>query len=270
MKKYILNFIRRLVGTQGLHQQFDVLNDKLDAFFISEYKASGAKRDKVVYTCMTGSYDKMIMHGYINFDYDYVCFTDDANLLQAKTYGVWQFRPLEYTKLDNTRNSRWHKIHPHILFPEYVESVWVDSNINVRTGYLFTSVINPTDYMKIQHHHERFCIYDEGKAVKNCHIENDTIVDKMLDFLKAEGFPRKYGLNDTSIIYRKHTDARIMKVMDEWWYFVENYSKRDQLSLSYVLWKNNLTLEAISFPSIRSDYKNFTYFAHAKSRPKIQ
>lgn len=46
------------------------------------------------------------------------------------------------------------------------------------------------------------------------------------------------GLTENNVIYRKHKDPRCIKVMEDWWYMVENYSRRDQLSLFYVLWKN--------------------------------
>ncbi len=54
--------------------------------------------------------------------------------------------------------------------------------------------------------------------------------------------------------------------MDEWWYYIENYSKRDQLSLSYVLWKNQVKIEDISIPNARIDDKNFKVFSHNPER----
>jgi len=37
-----------------------------------------------VYTCITGNYDVLPKHTYINTDYDYVCFTDNKKLLKKK------------------------------------------------------------------------------------------------------------------------------------------------------------------------------------------
>ena len=35
----------------------------------------------VVYTCLTGNYDTLREHKYLNKNWDYVCFTDDEKLL---------------------------------------------------------------------------------------------------------------------------------------------------------------------------------------------
>lgn len=38
----------------------------------------------VVYTCLTGGYDSLKEHRYIDNDWDYVCFTDNKELLAQK------------------------------------------------------------------------------------------------------------------------------------------------------------------------------------------
>ena len=73
----------------------------------------------VVYTCLTGGYDSLKEHRYIDNDWDYVCFTDNKELLAQKKCGIWEIRPLAYVGADNTRSSRYHKINPHKLFPDY-------------------------------------------------------------------------------------------------------------------------------------------------------
>lgn len=37
----------------------------------------------VVYTCLTGGYDSLKEHRYIDNDWDYVCFTDNKELLAS-------------------------------------------------------------------------------------------------------------------------------------------------------------------------------------------
>ncbi len=38
----------------------------------------------VVYTCLTGGYDSLKEHRYVDDDWDYVCFTDNKELLAQK------------------------------------------------------------------------------------------------------------------------------------------------------------------------------------------
>lgn len=63
--------------------------------------------------------------------------------------------------------------------------------------------------------------------------------------MKKAGFPEHYGLGENNILYRRHNEPALVRVMEDWWYFLENYSRRDQLSFVYVLWKNGFDIKAI-------------------------
>ena len=75
--------------------------------------------------------------------------------------------------------------------------------------------------------------------------------------------PKNYGLNETNILLRRHNVPQIIKLMDEWWSYIEKYTKRDQLSLSYVLWKNDISIDDISFKNARFDNGNFQFLDHS-------
>ena len=74
--------------------------------------------------------------------------------------------------------------------------------------------------------------------------------------------PENYGLNETNILIRNHLNPQIIAIMEQWWEFIEKYSKRDQLSFSYVLYKNNITVPSISFKNARLDFNNFDFVSH--------
>ena len=95
------------------------------------------KNKKAIYTCITNRYDNLFVHTYINNDWDYICFTDDKYLIDAKVYGNWIIKPLYNSNMDNTRINRWHKLHPHVILKEYDYSLWIDSNIDIKTSYIF-------------------------------------------------------------------------------------------------------------------------------------
>jgi len=95
--------------------------------------------------------------------------------------------------------------------------------------------------------------------------------DKMIDFLHKENFPDNYGLTENNLIYRKHNDSKIISMIEDWWYFIENYTKRDQFSFSYVLWKHGLKPQDIAIPNIRplvnsfridADHRKLSVFAN--------
>ncbi len=220
------------------------------------------KNTCVVYTCITNGYDNLIRHKFSAPDWDYVCFTDNAKLLKRGRVGRWQIRPLAYDKSDNTRNARWHKTHPHILFPDYQASLWIDSNGEILTPHVFDLVSRAGKSMLIPYHFSRDCVFDEAVEVVLCRKDTPENVNNMVFVLETNKMPRHYGLNETNVIYRHHNDAKIMELMNVWWDFIEKYSKRDQLSLSYVLWCANISVADISFNNARMDTVNFRFITH--------
>lgn len=228
------------------------------------------KKDKVIYTCFTGNYDSLQLQNYLDNSFDYVCFTDSSELLQYNNFGSWKIKPLSFSELDNTRNARWHKTHPHILFPDYSESIWIDGNINIISNYVFDEIQNRHNEILIPTHWKDNCIYKEIENVKNIIVPSggETIenVNKMLSFLNQNKFPANYGLNETNFIYRKHNTPEIITMMEEWWTFIKDFSKRDQLSLSYILWKHGINPNYIAIDNLRKRKDAVKFIQHKSSK----
>lgn len=249
-----INEIKKNVEDRFLIQKEEFLV-QLD--YIHNYET--LKKNKVVYSCVTGNYDSIPLYRYLNPDWDYVLFTDNEEILKFKNYGGWKVRKISHFENDNTKTNRWYKLHPNILFPEYDESIYIDANIFINAKDFFDEIeeksVNHT--ILIPRHPFLDCIYKEidRVLVEVCGIEkraDPEPVKKMKEFLEKENFPKNYGLNENNIIYRRHNDEKVIKIMDEWWFFLENYSSRDQCSLSYVLWKNNIKPEDIYLTNVRN------------------
>lgn len=216
----------------------------------------------VVYTCVTGEYDDLRDHAFIDPQWDYVCFSDcifTGDLLKLN----WKIKPLAFDSLDNVRNQRWHKLNPHLLFPEYDKSIYVDTNVNILDSVLFDDVklaIDNVSAISVAPHRDRNCIYDEFITCMALGKDNKQIIEKQKQLIYESGFPTMQGLFDCSIIYRKHHDDKIIALMNDWWWWVKNYSRRDQLSFTYVLWKHGITISHLSKTGYRkSDNIEFRY-----------
>lgn len=231
---------------------------------IAKYWKGYKKNKKVLYTCIIGDYDKLINHKFIAHDYDYICFTDNKDLLKQKTWGVWQIHPLAFTKLDNTRNNRWHKVHPHILFKEYVESIYIDGNINILTSYIFDFLKTIDKTFILPAHFSNTCIYSELDFIVKCNKDSLENIEKVRNFYKNERFPHNLGLGENNFLYRKHKDKRIIKIMELWWNMITNFSKRDQASLVYAMWKNKFDIRPCLIKNLRLDKDNFAVYSHIR------
>lgn len=240
-----------------------VLRKKIKKYF-KEIKEN--KPSKVIYTCFTGKdYDSINVNEYLDSSYEYICFTDNEEQIKKGYVGPWQVKPLVFTKLDNHKNNRYHKFFPNELFPEYEESIYVDTNIVFKNERLFYAAdkLSRTDvFLAIPPHRSRHCIYEELEQCIKVRKDKKETLEKHREFLEKEGFPHGIGLTENNVIYRKHNNPTCMKIMKEWWEMIEKHSKRDQLSLYYVLWKNGTEMTYLLDRAIKGDTENFQINHH--------
>lgn len=216
---------------------------------------------KVIYSAVVGNYDTVKQPQVIHPEYDYILF---SNTVKEDYVGVWQIRCIDYSNLDNTRIARYVKTHPIELLPEYETSVWMDSNICICTDYIYKRVEELIErYVVIStiQHNRRDCIYDEAFVIINYAYDKESIVIRQMNYLVKNGYERNLGLCETGVLFRKHT-PEVDYFNKEWWSLIDKYSKRDQLSFNYVLWKTKLNFEYL-LPEGKS-VRNVVDFKYAK------
>ncbi len=241
-------------------------------------KQHNGKNKGVIYTCITGGYDNLIQHNYQDLNWDYICFTDNEDLLKQRVVGHWTIEPLRFSLLDNVRNARWHKTHPHKLLSKYEYSIWIDGNINITGSLLFDKAkkcINENRILSVHQHPLRNCVYDEAIACMALKKDKKEIINTEIAVLKQLGFPENMGLNETNIMFRFHNHKKCIAIMEDWFEFIEKYSRRDQLSFNYVVWKNKYEMvnflgpcdvrhNPMNFLIVKSDNHNGSYVSNPK------
>lgn len=237
---------------------------------LSEYWENDARAHKtaVVYTCVTNGYDdvsKIAIPSYVNSEWDYVCFTDNKEQILKGRVGVWKMRPLSFARLDGTRNNRWHKFHPDVLFPDYNESIYIDANVDILTDWIFKEALRRNQDMLLPLHPHRKCIYQEYKMIMSQFMDDPELLLAERRVVKKSGMPKDYGMTENNVIYRKHNDSLVKKMMAECWDMVVRYSKRDQLCMSWILWKHGVRINDVAIPNVRHDIRDFHVFDHVRS-----
>lgn len=225
---------------------------------------------KVIYTCIVQDYDVLMQPHCISDDWDYVCFTDHPSSLSQSAAGVWEVRPLPRVLPSSVRTNRWHKMHPHLLFQDYDESIYVDGNVNILSRYIFDQIAKRDAPILLPQHFVRTCTYQEIEVLLQRDVTSNQDKALLLSqqrFLEQDGFPRDFGLSENNLIYRRHHEDRIMELMLDWWEMYEAYASRDQASLAYVFWKNGLSLRGHTFPNCRVNYRDFWVMKH---KPDLQ
>lgn len=220
----------------------------------------------VVYTAIFGKYDELPNNTFITDEYDYICFSDH----EIKS-DLWKTVLSVPIYDDPTRNSRKYKALPHRYLSNYEYSIWVDGNMKMvgDSRSLLNDYIFQT-YDHMQCFDKRNCIYEEAQAIfqlgQNNYNrtpergirnwkDNPFIIQDQINKYQSEGFPKNFGLAETSVVIRKHNDPSCIKLNEDWWIEMKYGSRRDQLSLNYVAWKNNFDIKYIP-----GDVRNNEYF----------
>jgi hypothetical protein len=192
----------------------------------------------VVYTAITRRYDDLRPPGVIDPELDYIVFADDQ---LPNPPHPWLRIGISDQHGEGSLASRFCKTHPHVFLPGYAISTWVDGAFQLRslTADAMETVIR-TGPIAFFPHPERSCAYDEATAVNALGLDSPENVDVVVGRLDAHGFPRRAGLVEAGFIIRDHHDNRVVQAMEEWWEMIRNGSRRDQVSVNFVLWKQGL------------------------------
>lgn len=191
----------------------------------------------VVYTCIWGRYDSILEPIFQNKKIDYRIITDQ----DIPNNSIWKKQELpkdiDYQKMSPIEINRLCKMLPHRIFPSYDFSIYIDGNIRIITD-LMPIISDMGSHTLGIHKYPVDCIYEmkniiiAGKRAKRKDVECQ--IKKYLE----EGFPKHYGAYECNILVRKHNDLECIDVMEKWWEeFNKTSSKRDQISLPYILWK---------------------------------
>ncbi|MFK8012618.1 MAG: glycosyltransferase domain-containing protein [Marinicellaceae bacterium] len=196
----------------------------------------------VVYTTITKGYDVLKDPLYQNNNFDFVCFTDDQ-YLESKS---WTIKTINTPVLDQVRQARYLKLHPHLYFSDYRYSIWVDGSLSINGNMmkLLEEVVKNAS-LGIYAHAKRNCLY---QAALNCidkKKDEANIIEKQMEHYSNLGYPKNNGLVASGVLVRDHHDETVIDLMHYWWKQIANHSRRDQLSFNYVCWKKNFSYYAI-------------------------
>ncbi|MFW5793780.1 MAG: glycosyltransferase domain-containing protein [Bacteroidota bacterium] len=223
---------------------------------------------KVVYTCLTGRYDALQDPLIKRNDWDYICFTDRTKEIKS---AIWDIRPIPFNHNNKTVLSRYPKLNPHLVLDDYQYSMYHDSNIQIAGDYLYEKaeeLIKNNSLISIPEHPLRNCVYQEAKVIKREGIESAKKIGQIISELQRNKFPHNMGLYENAIIFRKHMDLNIIKLSNTWWELFLKYVKRDQLTLTYLLWKNNIQCSNL-LPS-DTNMRNFSAISYQRHNRKIK
>lgn len=166
----------------------------------------------------------------------FVCFTDRP--LRSKHWEIVR----TVSPAAPTRASRTLKALSHRVFPGPVETLWIDA--------CFTLQADPRQFIGVGDfqnfvHPDRSRVAEEAEAVIRLGKAEAAAVRQQVAEYRAAGFdtdddPMR-ALSCNGIIYRAHT-PEVCRLNERWAEELARHTIRDQLSLDYAAWREDVAL----------------------------
>jgi hypothetical protein len=199
----------------------------------------------VIYTCMIGKYDNIQEPLFKPDNVDYIIVTDGHSPSSDTWKGIDVRTIKEVPPLDDSRVSRYVKLHPHLFLNDYDYSIYIDANIKtVGDMRYLIHLLNQYGFIANLHRH-RDCIYKELEACIRLKKDDPQIMRRQIDSYRSAAMPEHYGLIEANLLVRDHHNPACIEIMERWWQEIEKHSGRDQLSLPFVLWKMGISVSEI-------------------------
>lgn len=212
---------------------------------IEEVKERKIRSKLIVYTAIFGDYDTLkdplITHPRIRF----VCFSD-----KERDSKIWETIVVDIDEPSPRRMARKIKILSHKYVGNGI-NMWIDGSCQLR--------VNPLSYVRehleksdfVLTRHPRNCIYEEAKKCLQVGKGEPNKINEQMEFYKSQNYPQWNRLVDTTVLLRKIT-PEVIKIENDWWYQLNKFSERDQLSFNYVVWKNKFKYGTFNYRIIVS------------------
>lgn len=241
----LLNKVSKKIRKRNLKNYND--HEEKENGFVSNFNKDN-KPKIVIYTCITGGYDRLISP-FLKFDnIDYIAFTDN----EKDNNTDWEIRdiPENIKKLENNiLINRYIKFHPYELFEseKYDYSIYVDGNIKIISDLTdMTYVVNEKTGLAMHRHYLRDNISNEIETCKILKKGNYNKLKQQVERYKAEGLPINFGILECNAIVSNLKNKNAQVLLNSWWKeFKNSESYRDQIALPYVIWKQGYKIEDI-------------------------
>ena len=226
------------------------------------------KAKVVCYTEFNAADDYIIIPETIVNDWDYVVFSKQT----IEGEHIFDVRPPVFNHHNPVLHARYLKTHPHILFPGYACSVWIDPAILVRGNYLQETLykcLNDHTLVMLKAHPGYRTMHERYVASLQLQNKPPSQIEKKIVKYYDEGLPETAVFFDSGIIIRHHMSPEIIDANEGWWHEIIEGIAGDQLSLPYIVWKYHLSVQILNVIKDPLDHKDGDYcrFFNKLSQP---
>ncbi len=221
---------------------------------------------RCVYTALYGAHDQLPeqpVRG--SSGLDFIAFVGDP----AVRSETWEVRHLPALLPDDpVRSSRFPKLLPHRVLPEYDASLYIDCTVRLSQPpeALFADLLDGhSTTMACLSHHERFNVLDEALAVIEFGYDDPAVCLAQIATYRRAGLSGSVPMIWGGLMLRYHTEPAVVTCMERWFAHVLRYSRRDQLSFPYVAEELGFSFMAHPYSPVMSRWHSWPH-PHERSR----
>jgi len=211
-----------------------------------------------VYTAIFGHKDELKdpINYTLNSGTDYFLITDNKDI-KSKIYEINFKKAIDP---DIAKNARYYKIMGLEELNDYDYVIWHDANLQLRHDSIPELIKSVQDKeLATFAHPNRTNFYDEAVAcIRDKKEEPLKLFYQCLSYFRKNISPYS-GLYETSILV-KNNNIRKSDFYNSWWEEIRKYSRRDQISLPYILNKWNISPGTLHGERLDSPYA--VYYEH--------
>jgi glycosyltransferase involved in cell wall biosynthesis len=209
-----------------------------DTFYYNRWQ-NKFRRPFAIYTAVAGGYDNLKEPIASQDNFDFYAFSDTLQPA-AKP---WQSIPFDTHHDDPVRTAKKPKIMPHLYFPDYEWSLWIDANMFMLKDLstYINLIIENRSKVALFEHPERNLVSEEVDELCDLERDDPVLMRQQFDRYLADGWDNQLPLYECNFIVRRHNDPDVSRAMTMWWNEISNNSRRDQISFPYSMWKSGIT-----------------------------
>ena len=215
----------------------------------------------IIYTSLIGQNEGLNIQPYINKSaFRHVCITDNENI-KSDEWEIIYIKPLLST--DPQRSQRNFKIRPHLIFPDYKYSLYLDNTILFKCKVEeFLNYINSIFNIKandpffiLPYHSYRENLISEFIACFQAKLDYDyKFYEQLSDYIRLDSEALKLKPYWCGILVRNHMHKNVIHMSEIWFANVLKYSKRDQLSIIHSGLQSGLKINAFEIDIFSSKF----------------
>jgi|GEM_PF-1616896 len=234
-----------------LHRYARILQGRSGTPDIQEAIPNYFSNQKIaIYTAIFGPVDDIHEPLFVPDNCDFFIFTDQT----IHPDSSWKVMPLDEIPLDIALDqvlaNRYVKMFPDRFFPDYTYTIYLDGKYQARTDLTEFIQDMPSQGLRMFFHPLRNCVYDEIETCIRLGKDSAETLRAHATYLQSTGMPVKYGMLEGGLIVRQTGNPLCQAIMLEWWQEFLQHSKRDQVSLPYVLWRHQISIESLAIPKL--------------------